>query len=283
MNTLILDETTKTIKVKMSGAAATTNPDFISSWADNNGSVFTEGSSDGVLNGTNDVVLVAAPGASTRRIVKSIIIENKDTAAVTLTIMYDNNGSQRNIVVVTLAVKDTWTLNGTFDSNGNLKQAFGGLTDVVNDLTPQLGGELDINSKNIKLNAAPDNVTATGLIITTTVDTNAEGIGAPLMMAADGHLDTANATAVATAPCVALALETGTGSKKILLYGTITQTDWNWTIGPGKVGFIYLNTTVGTLTQTQPTATDNVIQIVGWAITADTMMFCPQLDYITHV
>lgn len=158
------------------------------------------------------------------------------------------------------------------------------LANLVEDTTPQLGGDLDLNEKNIQLKPAPSaNVTPSGIIISATVDTNAEGIGAPLFMAADGHFDTADATAIATAPCVALALETGIGTKKVLLYGVIRNDAWNWTIGPGQAGFIYLNTTVGTLTQVQPSAPDQVIQIVGWALSADVMFFCPQLDWITHI
>lgn len=157
-----------------------------------------------------------------------------------------------------------------------------GLADVVDDTTPQLGGDLDLNNKNI-LQAIPGtDLISNGIIISATVDTNAEGIGAPLFMAADGHFDTADADADTTAPCVALALETGTGTKKVLLYGVIRNDAWNWTIGPGKASLIYLSTTVGTLTQTQPTGTNNVVQIVGWAISADVMFFNPQLNYITH-
>jgi hypothetical protein len=125
-------------------------------------------------------------------------------------------------------------------------------------------------------------LTAAGIIMSATVDTNAEGIGAPLMMAADGHYDTADADADTTAPCVAIALETGTGTKNVLLLGIIRRDAWDWTIGPGKASLIYLSTTVGTLTQTQPSGVDDVIQVVGWAISADVMFFCPQLNYITH-
>ena len=122
---LILDATTKSIVVAMSGAAATTNPDFTAAYADNNGTNFTEGANDGALNGTNSVTLVAAPAASTRRTIKSITIENKDTAAVTLTISYNNNSTLRTIAKVTLQVGDTWTTDGTYDTNGNLKTVSG--------------------------------------------------------------------------------------------------------------------------------------------------------------
>ena len=118
MGILVLDATTKSIVVAMSGAAATTNPDFTSAYGDDTGSAFTEGANDGALNGTSSVTLVAAPASSTRRVVKNITIENKDTAAVTLTISYNNNSTLRTIAKVTLAVGDTWTTDGTFDTNG---------------------------------------------------------------------------------------------------------------------------------------------------------------------
>ena len=125
MALLILDSTSKSIVVAMSGAAATTNPDFTAAWADNNGTTFTEGATDGALNGTSSVTLVAAPAASTRRTIKAITIENKDTAAVTLTVSYNNASTLRTIAKVTLNVGDTWTTDGTFDTNGSLKQTLG--------------------------------------------------------------------------------------------------------------------------------------------------------------
>lgn len=125
MALLVLDATTKSIVCTMSGAAATTNPDFTAAWADNTGSAFTEGATDGALNGTNSVTLVAAPGSSTRRAIKTITIENKDTAPVTITVSYNNNSTLRVIAKVTLNVGDTWTTDGTFDTNGSLKQTLG--------------------------------------------------------------------------------------------------------------------------------------------------------------
>lgn len=142
MSSIILDSTLKTIKVAMSGAAATTNPDFVVAYADNNGTAFSEGSNDGALNGTTDVTVVAAPASGYRRVIKNIFIENKDTAAVTLTIKYDNNATQRTLAKVTLQVGDTWTADGTFDSNGSLKQTLGtaNLASVTGTLAVANGG-----------------------------------------------------------------------------------------------------------------------------------------------
>ena len=125
---LVLDTTTKSVTVAMSGAAATTNPDFVTAYSDDTGTSFAEGSSDGALNGTTQVTLVAAPAASTKRLIKSIFIQNKDTASVTLTITVNNNGTLRNLAKVTLAVGDTWSTDGTTDTNGNLKTTINGVT-----------------------------------------------------------------------------------------------------------------------------------------------------------
>lgn len=133
MGTLVLDATTKTIVAVMSGAAATSNPEYTVAYADSTSSALTEGASDGALNGTSPVTIVAAPGASTRRVIKWITIQNKDTAAVTLTVTYDNSSgsTSRQIAKVTLQPNDTWTTDGTFDSVGNLKTSATGAGTVT--------------------------------------------------------------------------------------------------------------------------------------------------------
>lgn len=137
----ILDATTKSLVAVMSGAAATTNPDFTAAYADSTGALFTEGANDGAFNGTSQVTLVSAPAASTRRVIKSLTIKNRDTAAVTITISYNNNSTLRSIARVTLDVGDTWTTEGTFDTTGNLKQSLGAIS-----LTSQVIGTLPVGS-----------------------------------------------------------------------------------------------------------------------------------------
>ena len=141
MKTLVLDATTISIQVAMSTSAATTNPTFVATYADNAGSGITEGATDGELNGSTDVTVVPAPSGSNRRVVKDITIYNGDTAAVTVFVKYDNNATQRTIAKVTLAVGDTWTTDGTFDSNGQLKTVAG-----VVSLTSQVSGTLPVGN-----------------------------------------------------------------------------------------------------------------------------------------
>jgi hypothetical protein len=141
MATLVLDGTTKTIQAVMSGAAATSNPDFTVAYADSTSSSLTEGSNDGALNGTTAVTLVSAPSASTRRVVKWITVQNKDTAAVTVTVTFNNSTgpTTRQIAKVTLQPNDTWTTDGTFDSAGNLKTVAGSV-----NLATQVTGTLPV-------------------------------------------------------------------------------------------------------------------------------------------
>lgn len=122
MQRLVLDATNKSITCVMSGAAATTNPDFSAHWIDHStGNSITEGANDGALNGTTAVTLVAAPASSTQRVVGEITIQNRDTAAVTITLRYVDGASTRQLWSGTLQVGDTWTLAGVLDTNGNMK------------------------------------------------------------------------------------------------------------------------------------------------------------------
>jgi hypothetical protein len=195
MATLVLDGTTKTIQAVMSGAAATSNPDFTVAYADSTSSSLTEGSNDGALNGTTAVTLVSAPSASTRRVVKWLTIQNKDTAAVTVTVTFNNSTgpTTRQIAKVTLQPNDTWTTDGTFDANGNMKTVAGTVnlaTQVTGTLPVANGGTgvtTSTGSGSVVLSTSPTLTTpvlgtpTSGTLSNCTVDgTNKVGyIGAP--------------------------------------------------------------------------------------------------------
>ena len=223
MNTFILDSTTKSIVVAMSGAAATTNPDFTTAYADDNGTTFVEGSSDGALNGTNSVTLIAAPAASTRRVIKTITIENKDTAAVTVTVSLNNNSTLRTIAKVTLNVGDTWTINGTFDTYGNLKQTLGtvNLATGIVGVLPVANGGTNASSASI---TAFNNITgysasgATGTTSTNLVFSTAPTITNPTITNYTETLFTAN-----TGTAITVSLANGT-VQQLTLTGNATIT-----------------------------------------------------------
>jgi len=94
----------------------------------------------------------------------------------------------------------------------------------------------------------------------------------------DGEMQIGDADAIATSSCVALAGATiaADATGVFLLNGIACETDWTWTVG----GLIYLTvtgTTTNTLSQTAPSGTDDVVQILGVATHADRILFAPQL------
>ncbi len=161
----------------------------------------------------------------------------------------------------------TWTLRGNLEGPAGT----GTLNNVVEDTTPQLGGDLDMNLKNIQYSVPTADLTSSGIIVTAQVDSNATGFGAALYMAADGNFDEADADAAATMPCRAIALESGVGSKKVLLQGFVRNNAWNWTPGQG----LFISTTTGALTQTAPSGTGDQVQKIGFAWTGDIVYFVP--------
>jgi len=139
---LVLDTTSKTITAKLDVNPAT--PLFwVTTWADNNSTTFTEGAYDGVLGDTSANTIVSAPASSTRRIVKSINIQNPNSTQVNVTIGYVNSlatPTTKVVAKVILNAGDTWTTDGTFDKSGQIKYVYGSV-DVTN-----ITGVLQINN-----------------------------------------------------------------------------------------------------------------------------------------
>jgi len=197
----------------------------------------------------------------TKKEVRGEYIEIIDTNTIRVVVEGNTEDLTCNVV----------TGRGPTGPTGAQGPAGGGLTDVVNDTTPQLGGDLDVNQKNIQYSVPAGDLTTSGIIVTATVDTNATGFGAALYMAADGNFDEADADASTTMPCRALAAETGTGSKKVILQGFIRKNAWAWTPGSD----LYIDITTGALTHTAPSGTGDQVQKVGFAWTADIIYVNP--------
>jgi len=160
--------------------------------------------------------------------------------------------------------------------------AAGAMFDLSDDPAPQLAANLDLGNNLLLVSIPGIDHTAEGIGIIGNVGGNAHGFAAMLRMSADGIWREANALAATlVAPAVGMALETGTGAtKKVLLKGAVRDDSWNWTIGAGHLGLIYLSTTVGGMTQTQPSGSGDAVQVVGFALSADSMYFDPSLTYL---
>lgn len=79
---------------------------------------------------------------------------------------------------------------------------------------------------------------------------------------------------------ISLESKTDTQAMDVALTGSFIRDDtWAWT--PGAP--LYVGLTAGQITETKPSATDDVVRIVGFAVSADAIFFNPSPDYITIV
>ncbi len=101
-----------------------------------------------------------------------------------------------------------------------------------------------------------------------------------LYMGADGKWEITDADAAATMPCLAMAAAAANedAAVSIILPGSYVRDDsWNWTIG----GLLYADTTTaGGMTQAAPSGSGDVVQVLGYAVTADIIFFNPSLTLV---
>ena len=197
----------------------------------------------------------------------------------------------------------TATLNGNVSFNVNVIPYHLNITlDADTDLefpttgtvatTAQLGAyalngaNADITSMsaikgNINLNASPATLNSSGLIISLNA-AETVAFGSAGYITTSGTVGNADATSATKSPatCLILGSQTVGNPVNILLYGIATLSSWTWTVG--SVNPIYLSTS-GALTQTAPSGSGNVIQILATPISATQILFKPSMDFITHV
>ena len=91
----------------------------------------------------------------------------------------------------------------------------------------------------------------------------------PLYNSGSFQYSPANATSESTGDAKCIALEgASSGTIKALFWGKVRNDTWNWSNGA-----VFIDTSAGTLTQTAPSSTGNVVKEVGTAIDADTVLF----------
>lgn len=131
------------------------------------------------------------------------------------------------------------------------------------------------------LTAAPgSDHTATGIKVTLTANEN-QAFGDVCRIGSDGDATIADASAAATSSALFMCLDTVTTGNpaSYLALGIARDDTWTWTVG----GLIYLSvtgTTGNTLTQTAPSASGEIVQVLGVATHADRMYFKPELIQI---
>ena len=137
---------------------------------------------------------------------------------------------------------------------------------------------------SVTLTAAPaDDHLASGIKIALTAHANV-AFGDVCYINSDGEAALIDADAIASMSAIVMCCDAtidADASGNFLLQGIARDDSWAWTVG----GLIYgtvTGTTGNTLSQTAPSDTDDVIQIMGVATHADRMYFNPQLVQIEH-
>ena len=105
----------------------------------------------------------------------------------------------------------------------------------------------------------------------------------PVYLAEDNLVEEANATAIATMPCIGVSINTSDvtvgNPVEVMVMGLIRDDDFNF----GTHGAaVYVSTTVGTMTSTAPSGTNNVVQVIGHSIEDDAIFVQPCLTTIEH-
>jgi len=100
-----------------------------------------------------------------------------------------------------------------------------------------------------------------------------------LYVGSDGRLNKASNAAIATAGALYITNTNGVADDIVncLLTGYVCHSSWNWTTG----GLLYLGAS-GAITQTPPTATDSVTQVLGVALSATIIYWKPELVMVEH-
>lgn len=163
-----------------------------------------------------------------------------------------------------------------------LYAAVAALLNIVEDTTPQLGGELDYNQKNMNLHATPSvDHTAVGQITDAHVAGESITVMDLVYFKSDGKWWKTDADAEATtAGLLGIALETKSADQamKVCLWGYVRDDTWNWTTLGDT---LYADTaTAGGLTATAPSGSADTARVVGYAISADVIFFDPAQVYV---
>ena len=124
-----LDATNRKLQAVLAGAITTNQLPCTVSYSDKTSTDYVGATQLTNTNSTTAVDICAAPGASTVRDIDYLSIRNRDTAAATVTVMLDDNGTDYEIVKAALAVGDSLIYTHgdgwrTVDSFGQVKSGF---------------------------------------------------------------------------------------------------------------------------------------------------------------
>jgi hypothetical protein len=146
---MILDTTTRKLQIVLTGAKTTLDMPVVVDWVDNTTTTFTPGVTPTTTNGVGLVDILAAPAGTTQRKVNGLTINNIDTAAKTVQVFLNDNGTSYQIQSQVLQIGDILCYTDahgwyTKDSNGNIK-GFGATGATGNTGNTGAGGATGLN------------------------------------------------------------------------------------------------------------------------------------------
>ena len=182
--------------------------------------------------------------------------------------------------IVTTGALDSGSITSNFGTINNGASAIT-TTGTVSTGDISAGGNVTLaDAKSVIFDAEPaSDHNAAGIIASMTAGATL-AFGDAVYQKSDGEMHLGDADAAATSGAIAIAVASGSdgAASNFMFYGFLRDDSWNWTVG----GLIYLSTTGtsgNTLTQTAPTGSGDIVQILGVATHADRIFFNPSLTY----
>lgn len=249
----------QTLELVLAGAVATNELPwtvFVNERDDTTHAIGIEDADHGVTNGTTPVVAVAAPAAGNHRTVRLVVI-NKDTAAVTLIVQVNYNGTPGELFRVLLDVGDV--LNYRDIADWDVKDTHG-------SLKTGLVGPAGTDGSDGAVTYSSENKEGGTILAGMVCAIHSSGTGVVKASAADN-----------SKAAIGLIQETtaNTFAGNVQTEGLFIQADWTDVIGAvtlaAKATYFLDPTTPGMLTVTPPTTPGQIVQIIGTAVSTDTL------------
>ncbi len=158
---IVLQDTNDTLEVVLNAAHTTNALPVVSNWRDITTSGYTPGRSNINTNGTTPITAVAAPGASTQRVIDFVSIYNRDTVNQQVTVRIDDNSTEYVLTVVTLGPGERveyqegigWT---AYNSAGAQKTIITGTNNLISSGLSMTVLGTDVTNNNATLNTMQD-------------------------------------------------------------------------------------------------------------------------------
>jgi Collagen triple helix repeat (20 copies) len=319
MDAINLDSVLKSITVLVTGSTPNSPLTFTAHWADKivsgTASIVYPENDGNISLGTTTLVPAPANGHSLS--VRDITIQNPNTGSVGI-YLYLVNQSQNNVLWAgVLNNRDVWTMKGAIDYTGSNKAGTTGPQGAVGPkgdqgatgptgsvgatgatgptgtagqtgATGPTGSAGPQGSPGIMGAITPvlQNQTASGLLITgSLVAAQAQACMDACMLNSSGKPTLAKADVIADAWALMMVTDptVGNGATGSYMVQGFVRNDAITFPTIGAPVYLSLNGTTGnTLSQSQPSGTNNVIQILGIAWGSHVLYFNPQLVQVEH-